>query len=97
MKAGPIKQKLADMILDLVGEGFSIDPTELRTNKQGNKFNGCCSWTGYVYENALLNRSNNAGVHAIHSFSSMTRLVRHGSICFLSGGLRDGEISEKQL
>ena len=75
-RAGKIKHALANKLLDLFGEGWSIDPDELCVNRGSNKYNDWCSWTGYIY-------SPSGVKHQIHSWVSMGNLLKQESIGFV--------------
>lgn len=63
------QNKLADKLLDLFGEGWGIDPSELRINKGSNKFDDSCCWDGWI-ESPTCKKLH------IHSFVSMSKLIR---------------------
>lgn len=68
MRAGKTKNKLADKILDFLGEGWGIDPDELYVNRGGNKYNDWCSWTGCVWKGNVR--------YPIHSWEPMSALIK---------------------
>lgn len=77
-KAGRIKNKLADMLLDLFGEGYSIDPNDLRTNKGAQSKNDIASWHGYL--------TNPYGYReGVYSYDNMTFLTKCKSLSFVGG------------
>ena len=90
MRAGRIKNALADLILDLLPEGSGVDVESLRVNRGGNQYNDWCSWTGIVY-------LPDGRKKDICSWETMTELVKHGSLTWVGGGINDyvGEICRK--
>ena len=81
MKVGKTRTKLAKKIEDMLGQGYSCDPADLRVNKGANVFNDWVSWYGYV------KRPNGMMLH-ISSWSAMATLLKEEKLIFL-GNIND--------
>lgn len=75
-KAGKTKNALADKILDLLGDGWGIDPNQLYVNRGASIYNDWCSWHGCVY-------SPDGTKYDICSWVSMGKLVKQDKIGFV--------------